>query len=121
MKHIINEFLEFVDKHSQPVNESYKKSYSLEDLEEYIEYFLEQYKGGWIPVEKGLPDMDEGDVVLVTASGNPHKNVTLIDAIEIAMYDDETGKWILERYPKAEITVTAWQPLPEPYEGGEEL
>lgn len=61
--------------------------------------------------------MDEGDVVLVITSGKPHKNVTLIDAIEMAMYDDKTGKWILESYPDAEITVTAWQPLPEPYKG----
>lgn len=119
MKHIISEFLKFVDKNSKPVDEAYEKSYSLKDLEEYIKYFLEQYKGGWIPVEKELPDMDESDVVLATVSGKPHKYVTLIDPIEIVMYDDETGKWILERYPDAEVTVTAWQPLPEPYEESE--
>lgn len=116
MKHIIHEFLEFVDKHSQPVDEAHEKSYSLEELKEYTAFFLAQYKGGWIPVEKELPDLEEGDSVLVLASGKVHKNIILQNAIEIAMYDDKAGKWILESYPDAEVTVTAWQPLPEPYE-----
>lgn len=105
MKHIINEFLEFVDKHSKPVNESYEKNYSLEDLEGYIGYFLEQYKGGWIICEDRLPDI-EADVLLSLRS---------LD-IYTGFRTNTEGLFYVEGEGYVEYkNVMAWQPLPEPF------
>ena len=73
--------------------------------------------GGWIPVSERLPE--DGYGVLVTVNGK-HNNITFVDALEIAEYDGDFG-WIVEGYPQwTDPNVTAWQPLPEPFEGREE-
>lgn len=73
--------------------------------------------GGWIPVSERLPE--DGYGVLVTVNGK-HNNITFVDALEIAEYDGDFG-WIVEGYPQwTDPDVTAWQPLPEPFEGREE-
>lgn len=73
--------------------------------------------GGWIPVSERLPE--DGYGVLVTVNGK-HNNITFVDALEIAEYDGDFG-WIVEGYPQwTDPNVTAWQPLPEPYEESEE-
>ena len=70
---------------------------------------------GWIKSEEQLPD--DGDCVLVLASGVAGKNITLINAYMLAEYDKDEG-FILEEYPTAEdIIVEWWMPLPEPPEG----
>ena len=108
MKHIINEFLEFVDKNSKPVDEAYEKSYSLKDLEEYIKYFLEQYKGGWIPCKDRLPPKPkENPLELYLVSVNDE---------DYAFRAFWNGKFFADGFNKIE-NVMAWQPLPEPYEG----
>lgn len=116
MKHIINEFLEFVDKHSKPINELYEKSYSLEDLKEYIPDFLKQYKGGWILCSELLPEVAEGTEDALC----PEFNVIIKDSHEATTLKcDPEGTWFDDS--GFVYRVTAWQPLPEPYEGGEEL
>ena len=72
---------------------------------------------GWIPVTERLPDNGYG--VLVTVNGK-HNDIIFIDALEIAEYDGDVG-WIVEGYPQwTDPDVTAWQPLPKPFEGREE-
>ena len=65
----------------------------------------------WISVKDRLPETST--MVLVIASGNPKKNITLHDACELAEYDPDG--WILEMYPEwMDAVVTHWMPLPEP-------
>ena len=65
----------------------------------------------WISVKDRLPETNE--LVLVIASGNPEKNITLYGACELAEYD--SGGWILEMWPEwMGAVVTHWMPLPEP-------
>ena len=67
----------------------------------------------WIPVTERRPDYD--DLVLVIASGKPKENITLDEAVEMAMlYSDG---WCLEMWPEwTGANVTYWMPLPEPPE-----
>ena len=83
-------------------------------LIDYIEAMEEQPQvGGWIPASERLPE--DGYGVLVTVNGK-HNNITFVDALEIAEYDGDFG-WIVEGYPQwTDPDVTAWQPLPEPFE-----
>ena len=69
----------------------------------------------WISVRDKLPD--QSGEVLVIASGNPQKNITLNCAYELAEYDPYDG-WIMEMWPEWEdAVVTHWMPLPEPPKG----
>ena len=78
---------------------------------------LQKPERKWIPVSERLPE--DGYGVLVTVNGK-HNNITFVDALEIAEYDGDFG-WIVEGYPQwTDPNVTAWQPLPEPFEGREE-
>ena len=71
--------------------------------------------GGWIPVEDRLPE-DPDVNVLVQVSGRPVSNIELINALTLAAYSPDDG-WILEMYPEwTNPEVTAWQPLPDPYD-----
>lgn len=73
--------------------------------------------GEWIPVSERLPE--NGCGVLVTVNGK-HNNITFVDALEIAEYDNTEG-WIVEEYLQwTDPDVTAWMPLPEPYKESEE-
>lgn len=56
----------------------------------------------WVPVEKSLPETDES--VLVTAK--TAKGLSVLRA----SYSE--GKW---KGAGGNLTVTAWQPLPDPY------
>lgn len=70
----------------------------------------------WISVKDRLPEDD--DLVLVIASGKPHENITLDNAIELATFSMDEG-WILEMLPEWEDPkVTYWMPLPEPPKEG---
>ena len=82
-----------------------------------IEALQEPQVGGLIPVTERLPDNGYG--VLVTVNGK-HNNITFVDALEIAEYDNIEG-WIIEGYLDwLDPDVTAWMPLPEPYKESEE-
>lgn len=73
----------------------------------------------WIPVEERLPDEYDG-LVLAQVSGKPKENITLDNALELAVHIPREG-WILEEYPEWEKpNVIAWQPLPKPYKEGRE-
>jgi len=61
----------------------------------------------WIPVEKRLPE-DERYVLVTTVSGD----------VTEAKYWQKEGFWVLKRLDI--MSVTAWQPLPQPYERSED-
>lgn len=62
----------------------------------------------WVPVKYGLPE-DSDATYLVQVSGT-YNNITFEHAQQLAVYDHETGKWILDGYPDAVVTVEAWMP-----------
>lgn len=65
--------------------------------------------GEWISTEWELPSGDKQ--VLVLASGK-YKNVTLKNAVMIAIYAD--GEWILEMYPEMDdLEISYWAFIPE--------
>lgn len=67
--------------------------------------------GEWISVKDRLPETE--DLYLVIANGKPKKNITLVQAYELATYCPDEG-WILEQYPEWETPeVTHWMLLPE--------
>lgn len=88
-----------------------------------MERSSQYYNGGWIPVSERLPRKGEYGKVLVTyiPSGG-----TLWTTVMIAHYSDlmgiakpsfhigEVGK---ESFQNITEQVTAWMPLPEPFEG----
>ena len=66
----------------------------------------------WISVKERLPE--EGEEYAVVVSGKPCRNVTLDNAIELAVYDRDEG-WILEMWQEwTNANITHWMPLPEP-------
>lgn len=68
----------------------------------------------WIPVEERLPEEDT--IVLLTVSGL-YSCITFSDAIELGNLCSD-GEWFIEGYPDwDDPNVTAWMPLPEPYQG----
>ena len=68
----------------------------------------------WIRVEDYMPEY--GDVVLVTANGNPKPNITLHNATLIASFWAQEG-WIADGFEGwDDLIVTHWMPLPEPPE-----
>lgn len=88
-----------------------------EALRMAIEALQEPQVGGWIPVTERLPE--NGCGVLVTVNGK-HNNIIFVNALEIAEYRNTEG-WIIEGYLDwLDPNVIAWQPLPEPYKGGED-
>ena len=71
----------------------------------------------WIPVEERLPEEDT--IVLLTVSGL-YSCITFSDAIELGNLCSD-GEWFIEGYPDwDDPNVTAWMPLPEPYQGEKE-
>lgn len=65
----------------------------------------------WIPVEERLPEYDLPCLVSTKNDGDPLSAT----GIAIAFYDPECEEWEGVKYGK----VTAWMPLPNPYEKGE--
>lgn len=69
-------------------------------------------RGIWVNASERMPE--DGQIVLVTASGKPQSNITLEYAYELAAWSIESG-WILNCWPEWErAKVTHWMPLPEP-------
>ena len=70
----------------------------------------------WIPVEERLPEEDV--IVLVTVSGF-YSHFTFSNTIELGNLCSD-GSWFIEGYPDWDNPeVTAWMPLPEPYQSEE--
>lgn len=68
-------------------------------------------RGIWVNASERMPE--DGQIVLVTASGKPQSNITLEYAYELAEWSIEEG-WILNCWPEWEgAKVTHWMPLPE--------
>ena len=92
---------------------------SITDIPEVKEFYAfaesairEQEERRWIPVAERLPD--DGEQVIVVATGKPESNITLDNAIEFAEFSTDEG-WILEMWPEWEDPkVTYWMPCPEP-------
>lgn len=71
----------------------------------------------WRDASVEAPCSDRCVLVIVSVK---HKNVEMIDAYEIAEYDEEEGEWILEGWPEIEHpNVKWWMPLPEAPEEAE--
>lgn len=82
-------------------------------LQKAVKQYQKQDNRGWIKSEEQLPD--DGDCVLVLASGNVGDEI-LIEAYMLAEYYKDEG-FILEEYPAAEdIFIEWWMSLPEPPE-----
>lgn len=78
---------------------------------EEIERLKEQHR--WIPVEERLPGEDV--IVLVTVS-DFYSHFTFSNTIELGNLCSD-GSWFIEGYPDwDDPNVTAWMPLPEPYQ-----
>ena len=76
---------------------------------------LQEQERKWIPVSERLPE--NGCGVLITVNGK-HNNIIFVNALEIAEYRNTEG-WIIEGYLDwLDPNVTAWQPLPECWKGG---
>lgn len=82
-------------------------------IEKAISALEEQNRHRWIPVEERLPEDDV--IVLVTVSGFCGY-ITFSNAIELGNLCSD-GSWFIEGYPDwDDPEVTAWMPLPEPYQ-----
>lgn len=67
----------------------------------------EEYNNGWIPCSERLPE--DTYAYLVTIDGSSIATILSYDEVFSEFSDDECNIY----------TVTAWQPLPEPYQKGE--
>lgn len=77
---------------------------------------LKALRTEWIPVEERLPEEDV--IVLVTVSGF-YSHFTFSNTIELGNLCSD-GSWFIEGYPDWDNPeVTAWMPLPEPYQSEE--
>lgn len=94
-----------------------------EELEKALRYDRDQYEKGfndgrlaaslkWIPVTERLPEANEQD------ENNFVKAYLVQDAhwMDVARWDGEY--WVAWGYGTVLKNVTAWQPLPAPWEGG---
>ena len=91
-----------------------------DELLKALKYDREQYEKGydagfnadkWIPVSERLPE--ECELVLCTAKD--------IDIVFVGRYENIDGvgfRWF--DYDNFSMSVIAWMPLPEPYEGGKD-
>ena len=81
---------------------------ALEKAIEIVKQEAEQYKGGWIPCSKRMPD--KNGMYLCTQNSYDlatNKNIIRVSTELVEFYN---GKW---RRAK-NLVVTHWQPLPEP-------
>ena len=74
-------------------------------------------KARWIPVEEKLPEFGGTIRSLGERKSSDLVMVTIGNCVRLGRYTKCRG-WVVTNAPFAlDETVTAWQPLPEPYEG----
>lgn len=69
-----------------------------------------QLEPKWILCSEKLPEKQDEYMVTWKA---PNKSRSFLS---IAEYESDYGDWILDDYIPLDAEVTAWMPLPEPYE-----
>lgn len=69
----------------------------------------ERKKGEWIPISERLPE-EKGSYLVTDDAGG----VKTVQDDEFLRYEDGTPLWLYSQ------SVTAWMPLPEPWEGEQE-
>ena len=85
-----------------------------------VEGIIAEMHDGWIPVEEGLPDNEEENVLVVV--NGKCKMAEFEDAIMLGNYSRRYKDWCIEGWEEWENpNVTAWQPLPEPYKPKEKV
>ena len=138
----INEFLHFADEHDgndglwhwtgiKAILESLPSAQPQEraivnikipdeKLQEAAEMAMERIiaaQPNWIPCSERLPDYDGYDEVITTVQGR-HENVTYKNGVCTNVeYDDIDKRWYINGVFEPNITVIAWMPLPESYQG----
>ena len=68
----------------------------------------------WIPIAERMPE--ENDFVLVTVSGEDVRGCEWKDSMALAVW---TNQWNLVDANLVSYTISAWRPLPEPYQEDE--
>lgn len=76
---------------------------SVDTISDIIKQIAAEYNNGWIPCSERLPEENGEYNVMIQGA----KKATSLDYIGYGRWYDEVSK---EYY-----SVTAWQPLPEPY------
>ena len=76
------------------------------DYYENYDFMAEEYKGGWIPCERELPEVDK----YVLCQGHHSMFIACVDSLD--------NKWRDSHYIQR-TNVKAWMPLPAPYTEGE--
>ena len=73
-----------------------------------------QEKDRWIPITERMPE--ENDFVLVTVSGEDVRGCEWKDSMALAVW---TNQWNLVDANLVSYGISAWRPLPEPYQEDE--
>ncbi len=84
---------------------------TIELIESALE-LLEQDR--WIPITERMPE--ENDFVLVTVSGEDVRGCEWKDSMALAVW---TNQWNLVDTNLVSYRISAWRPLPEPYQEDE--
>lgn len=66
-------------------------------------------EGIWMRADAHKPT--DGGAVIAIVSGKPKKNVTLVNALEVATYDPDEG-WIVEAWPEWTEARVSWWMVP---------
>lgn len=78
----------------------------VKEAKEIVREVAEEYKGGWIPCEKGMPDENiEVDVTIKEIDGSTYTKTSWL----------QEGQWVVKKNP-LEPKVIAWKERPEPYQ-----
>lgn len=72
----------------------------------------------WIPCSERLPDSDDYDETFITTIQCEH--VDGWDDYVTGCADWTPHGWDIQTYYLGQIKVVAWQPLPKPWEGGQD-
>ena len=79
-----------------------------------ISALKKQEQDRWIPITEQMPE--ENDFVLVTVSGEDVRGCEWKDSMALAVW---TNQWNLVDANLVSYTISAWRPLPDPYQENE--
>lgn len=93
------------------------ETFTVRQIEEIVNQFAEEYKGGWIPCSERLPSVGV-TVLCYWKKYDRYDNTT--SYYYTLMHRNEDCQWLSD-LGVCNGNVLAWQPLPQPYkeEGGE--